>query len=186
MWLVLAVFIAFVITEADIIYSGRLLNPQKSDCIIVLGCSVYGVTPSPFLKARLNEGLRLYKQGYGKYIIVSGGRGPGEEITEARCMKDYLIARGIDEEAVILEDRSVNTLQNIRYAKGLMELHDLRSAVVVSNSFHLLRVSRIADSEGLKATYSGVFLTRSVYWPRQVYGYIREIPAMWKYDLLTR
>lgn len=77
------------------IYFGARARPSASDCAIVLGCGLYGTAPSPFLMARLDEGARLYREGYANRIIVSGGKGPGEDITEADAMKDYLVERGV-------------------------------------------------------------------------------------------
>ena len=93
-----------VILGIDIKLFGKNAKPRKSDCIIVLGCSIYGTEPSPFLKGRLQHAEKLYREGYARYIIVSGGQGRGEYISEAEAMKSYLIERGIDSEKIIMED----------------------------------------------------------------------------------
>lgn len=94
---------------------GRKSKAKRSDCIIVLGCSVYGNNPSPFLAGRMDEAIRLYNNNYAKYIIVSGGQGKGENITEAEAMRIYAVEHGVKEESIIKEDKSVSTLQNIKF-----------------------------------------------------------------------
>jgi vancomycin permeability regulator SanA len=95
-YLVLMGFLIIIFIEIDIIIFGIKSKPSKSDCIIVLGCQVKGKSPSLFLQERLNDGIRLYKEGYGKYILVSGGKGAGEDITEASAMKKFFLGEGID------------------------------------------------------------------------------------------
>lgn len=165
------------------IYSfGWGAEPAPGDAIIVLGCRVYGEIPSPFLQERLNEALRLFRQGFGKYIIVSGGQGPGERITEAEAMKRYLVARGVEESQIILEDKSTSTMTNLINCRKKMEQYGLNKAVIVSNSYHLKRVSQIAKDLGISATYSGVFVEN--YRIQELNGFAREILAICKYYLL--
>ncbi|MGE5579601.1 MAG: YdcF family protein [Bacillota bacterium] len=177
--------LAYIITLAIIlptiaagwvIYSGSKAQPGPADCIIVLGCGLYGSTPSPFLMARLDEGIRLYSEGFASKIIVSGGRGPGEDITEAEAMRRYLMERGIPPEDIIMEDRSTSTLTNLRYSQALMEDHGLSNAIVVSNAYHLGRSRLLAGRLGMEATFSGVRLLQ--FSDRELKGLIREIPAV--------
>ncbi|WP_333887575.1 YdcF family protein [Clostridium sp.] len=179
LYFIIIVFLGALITEVNIIYFGKNAKPEKSDCIIVLGCKVYGSTPSPFLLWRLNEGLELYRKGYGKYIVVSGGKGPGENISEAKAMKNYLVYKGVDSSKIIMEDKSMSTMENLSNSKKVMEEKAFKSAVIVSNEYHLKRASLMAESQGIDGSYSGVFVY--LYKSREITGYIREIPALWKY-----
>lgn len=182
---VLLVLIIGCIGTGILIYSyGKNARPEKSDCIIVLGCQVYGTVPSPFLKSRLMEGIRLYNQGFGRYIIVSGAMGPGEDITEAQAMKDYLVQNGINPSAIIMEDKASSTYDNIINSKDLMDKYNLKSAVIVSNSYHLKRASLIAEKSGIKGSYSGVFVDD--YRLHEIKGFLREIPALLKYYVMGR
>lgn len=179
---VLLGFIASIYLGASIYRFGWGIKPQKSDCIIVLGCKVKGVEPSPFLKGRLDEGIRLFKEGYGRYIIVSGGKGPGEDITEAEAMGRYLVEKGVAEESIILEDKSKSTLENLKNSKVIMNEKGLRDAVIVSNKFHLKRVSNTVTRLDMAASYSGVFIKE--YKLNEVSSFVREIPALIKYFIL--
>lgn len=161
---------------------GASARPAKSDCIIVLGCRLYGTVPSPFLRARLDEALRLYREGYARYIIVSGGQGPGEDISEARAMKQYLVQNGVDDSYVIEEDKSTSTETNLKFSLEKMKEWGLKTALVVSNDYHLARAAVIARRIGLDAAYSGVRLPQYRRW--EITGLIREVPAL-IYALLT-
>jgi uncharacterized SAM-binding protein YcdF (DUF218 family) len=175
----IVVFLVCTILGVIIFSFGMEAKPVKSDCIIILGCQVYGNEPSPFLKYRLEEGLRLYKLGYGRFIIVSGGKGAGEDIPEALAMRDYLISIGAPSSAVIMEDKSVSTFANITNSREKMDEYGLNSAVIVSNKYHLKRASLIAQKEGVEASYSGIFVSN--YKGQELKGFLREILALMKY-----
>ncbi|MBC2579217.1 YdcF family protein [Clostridium sp. DJ247] len=178
-------FLLVVITTYilfNIIYFGESSKAQKSDCIIVLGCSVYGTVPSPFLVWRTEHALQLYNKGYGKYIIVSGGKGPGEDISEAEAMRRYLISKGMDQSKILVEDKSSSTMANLINSKIIMKEKNLNTAVIVSNKFHLKRASLMAKEQNINASYSGVFVKD--YKAHEIKGYIREVPAFVKYYML--
>lgn len=174
--LLLVAFGILVIAGSIIIQFGYQAKPDKADCIIVLGCRLYGKEPSPFLKRRLDEGIRLYNEGYGKYIIVSGGKGNGETVSEAEAMKNYLIANGVDSERIITEDKSVSTFTNLKYSKVKMDEHGFKFAIVVSNKYHLKRTSLMAKSLDMKCSYSGIFVSQ--YITNEIKGFLREILAL--------
>jgi len=174
---VVLIFLGFTI-----IYFGISAKPVKSDCIIVLGCQVYGTVPSPFLKSRLDEGLRLYKEGYGQYIIVSGGKGPGETISEAEAMKNYLASKGVEPSRIIIEDSSTSTMTNLRLSKEKMGEHQLKTAVIVSNKYHLKRASLMAEKAGIEGSSSGVYVAQYKY--HEISGFLREILALLKFYIL--
>lgn len=161
---------------------GKNSKAEKSDCIIILGCSVYGETPSTFLQWRIEEGYRLYKKGYGKYILASGGKGPGENISEAEAMKRYLMSKGIKEEYIIKEDKSTTTMENLKNCKNMMEKKNLKNAVVVSNKYHLKRASLMTNKVGIDSSFSGVYVV--AHKNHEIYGFIREIPALLKFYVL--
>ncbi|WKV08602.1 YdcF family protein [Thermoanaerobacterium sp. CMT5567-10] len=165
-----------IIAELQVITFAYNAKPVKSDAIIVLGCAVYEKNPSPFFKERLNEAIKLYKEGLGKYIIVSGGEGPGEDISEAEAGKEYLLKNGIPDNTILKDDKSYSTLQNLKNSKKIMDEKSLKTAIIVSNKFHLKRASIIAKEAGINASYSGVFVKRYFY--EEVYGFLREAPAL--------
>lgn len=163
---------------------GIAAKPKKSDCIIILGCQVRGTTLSQFLRERLDKGIELYNEGFAEYIIVSGGQGPGEDITEAEAMKRYLLSKGVDESKIIIEDRSSNTMENLRNSKSIMNERSFSTAIVVSNKYHLKRASVMAKKVGLNASYAGIFVSRYIW--DEVYGFFREIPGIIRLYILGR
>lgn len=183
-FLFLAGVLVCVILGAVIGVFGISAKPKKSDSIIILGCQVKGTTLSTFLKERLDRGIELYKEGFAEYIIVAGGQGPGEDITEAEAMKRYLVTKGIEESKIIMEDKSSNTMENLRYAKEIMKEKNLDTAIIVSNKYHLKRASIMAKKVGLKASYSGVYVSR--YFLNEIYGFFREIPGVIRLLILGR
>jgi len=183
-YLVLIGILIAIFIEVDVIKFGMKDKPKESDCIIVLGCQVKGTHPSPFLQERLKEGIRLYKEGYGKYIIVSGGKGPGEDITEAEAMKKYLLDKGIEESKIVMEDESKNTMDNLAFSKKVMKNKGFKNAVVVSNNYHLKRVSLMCKRLKMDTSYSGVFVSQ--YKLVEYKGYVREVPGVLKFLVLKR
>lgn len=183
-YLFLAGVLFCVVLGALIGIFGITAKPKESDCILVLGCQVRGTTLSQFLKARLDKGIELYNQGFAKYIIVSGGQGPGEDITEAEAMKIYLISKGVDGKNIIMEDRSGNTLENIKNSKQIMDEKGFKTAVIISNKYHLKRASVMARKAGVNASYSGTFVSR--YFLNEIYGFFREIPGIIRLYILGR
>jgi uncharacterized SAM-binding protein YcdF (DUF218 family) len=174
--MVILIFI-FVITEASIIVFGISAKPKKSDCIIVLGCAVYGDFPSPFFREKLNKAFELYKKDYARYIIVCGAKGAGENISEAEAGKRYLIGKGVLPEFILKEDRSFSTYENLLNAKRIMNRRGFKSAIIVSNMFHLERAYLIAKKLKINASVSGVYVQQYSY--EEYKGFIREIMALW-------
>ncbi|SHE42278.1 YdcF family protein [Clostridium fallax] len=177
--------IIFFLFEIYIFSVPMILAPKKSDAIIILGCRVNGETPSKFLVDRTMEGVKLYKEGYAPYIIVSGGQGDKENISEAECMKRILVKEDIPEDKIILEDNSKNTNENIKNSSKIMKNEGFKSAILVSNRFHLGRVKMLANRYKIDGSYTGTFNTKYQYLLHEIFGAIREIPAIIK-DFIIR
>lgn len=111
--------------------------------MVILGCQVKPWGPSVLLQDRLDKALDYLEDHPDLTIVVSGGQGTDEHVTEAQCMYDYLTEHGVDGEQILMEDRSRNTVENLRYTMELLadEGYDTTAdMVVVSNGFHLTRV----------------------------------------------
>lgn len=136
-------------------YGQRDNVTYQEDAVIVLGARVNGETPSLILGERLNVALRYYQQNPRVMIVVSGGQGPDEIMTEAQAMKKYLVARGVPAERILQEGKSRNTSENIRFSKLILDQHfdTAYQTVLITNDFHLLRSMIIADRIGLKSAH---------------------------------
>lgn len=119
--------------------------------IIVLGAGIYTEAVTPMLKARLDRAIALSRQLEKVHIIVSGGQGPDEPISEALAMQRYLIQQGIAPKQITMEDQSTNTRQNIYYSKHYLALHQQPHTIIVTSSFHILRALRLAERQQLHA-----------------------------------
>ncbi|MFI8707192.1 YdcF family protein [Bacillus sp. NPDC077411] len=115
--------------------------------VLILGAKLFGDKPSLSLQNRLDVALGYLHSHPKVKVVVSGGQGDDEDISEALSMSRYLMENGIGKERILLEDRSTSTYENIKFSK---DLYDIKHAVVVSNTYHLYRAKIIADRLGMK------------------------------------
>jgi uncharacterized SAM-binding protein YcdF (DUF218 family) len=146
--------ISFVITEVLITSHGFKKDTGKPDYIVILGAGLRGETPSLTLYQRLNASLDLINMHKDVKVILSGGQGPGETISEAEAMHRYLISQGIPSDRLIKEDKSTNTLENLAFTKNIIRSIDDRNNItitIVTSNFHLFRSQFLAQRVGLKS-----------------------------------
>ena len=124
---------------------------RKADAIVVLGAAQYNGRPSPVLKARLDHAFDLYEKGYAGAIITTGGYGPDPNYSEAHVGTQYLIQRGIDSAHIMTEQGSGSTNASIQAAAVLMQAKGWKSAIVVSDGFHLFRLKKMLQDSGILA-----------------------------------
>lgn len=125
--------------------------PQgKADYCIVLGAQIRGENLTRSLRYRLDEAYEYYTDNTDCIIIVSGGQGEGESIPEAAAMSRYLISKGVPEDKIILEDKSVNTKQNLKFSYEIVKggKGENSNVVICSNDFHIFRSVRLAKTIG--------------------------------------
>lgn len=156
------------------------VEPNR-DVLIVLGCSVRNGRPSLTLRYRLETALSYLAQSPDTIVIVSGGQGPRESVSEARAMADYLMAHGLDQGRLILEDQSKSTYENFKFCKAILRERFPPDASVafVTTGFHVYRSSRVAAMHGIRA--QGV-PARDV-WYSAPNNYMREGLAVILYTL---
>lgn len=152
--------------------------PENADYLIILGARVKGSIPSLSLQYRIDKAAEYLTANKHTLAIVSGGKGPGEDISEAKAMQQGLIAQGIEEARIMMEDKSTTTHENIVFSKELIP-DTAASGLIVSNDFHIYRAVEIARKEGLNmkgmpAKTPTVSLLKS---------YTREYLAITKYYL---
>jgi Uncharacterized membrane protein len=177
----LATLLAVLLVLCGLVIS-KLRTKPETPCptIIVLGCQVRGTTPSLLLRYRIQAAAEYLEAHPEAVAILSGGQGPGEDMSEAACMYQELTARGIDPARLRLEDASSVTLENLRFSMELMEREGLEGPVaLISNDFHLYRALTMAEDLGLEA--QGL-AARSNWYSRPTY-ILREALALVKYAL---
>ena len=166
------------------IYGSRDTADYTENTVIVLGCGIRGERVSVGLAKRLNKAAEYHKNNPDAVIIVSGGQGPQEDITEALAMKRYLVDKGIDESKIIMEEKSTSTITNFRYSREIMEREglSLSSVVFVTNAYHVYRAAAYAKDEGfLEVNHLGT----DIIWYTIPMNYMREMLAvmkMWVFD----
>lgn len=124
---------------------------RPADAIVVLGAAQFSGTPGGVFEARLRHAVDLYKEGVAPYLVVTGGKLPGDITTEAATARAWAIAHGVPEDAILGEDKGRNTLASLEAVARIMREHDLTSAVFVSDQTHMLRVLRMASDQGIEA-----------------------------------
>lgn len=145
----------FVLIEGLIVLNGRSDAETGTDFLIILGAGLNGRAISPSLKSRLDAGLLYLRKFPDVKVVVSGGQGRGEDITEAEAMREFLIANGIDEGRIMSEPNATSTMENFTFSKALIEQQIGEPAsdiTFVTNSFHVLRAKMLAGRNGLNAT----------------------------------
>lgn len=133
---------------------GRSDQARSVDAIVVMGVAQYDGRPSPQLQARLDHVLALWGTGVTQLVITTGGNQPGDRFTEARASADYLIAGGIDETLIAMEDIGSTSLQSLRGVAEIMKSRNLESVLIVTDPYHALRSRLIAQDLGLVAYVS--------------------------------
>lgn len=136
----------FIFVEIIIISWGNK-TAGEADYVIVLGAKVNRTNPSLSLKARLDTAVIYLNRYPNAQVIVSGGQGADEEISEAECMYNYLVAAGISKERIIQENQSTSTLENLEFSAKLFDIRGNR-VVIITNDFHVFRSVQIARKAG--------------------------------------
>lgn len=153
---------------------------HSEDAIIVLGAAVQGETPSRVLKDRLNTAIEYYSENPNALIIVSGGKGPQETVTEASAMKTYLIKNGVSKDVIIEEDKATSTYENFVFSKQILDqrFDKTYSVAFITDEYHIYRAGGIAQNAGLKTSAHAHSSTR---WYSVLPGTLRECVAVIKF-----
>jgi uncharacterized SAM-binding protein YcdF (DUF218 family) len=152
--LVLAGFMYVCLNIVQVWSVGRSSGTREVDAIVVMGVAQYDGRPSPQLQARLDHVLTLWSKGVAKLVVTTGGNQPGDRFTEARASADYLVAGGIPESAISMEDIGATTLQSLQGVAEILHSRGLSSIEIVTDPYHALRSRLIAQDLGLTAYVS--------------------------------
>jgi len=124
---------------------------ERGETAIVLGAAVIGTAPSPVFAARLDHAVTLFRAKRASRILVTGGRSPEDSVSEATAGASYLEARGVPATAILLENRSRTTRQNLDNAAAVLGDARVQPVLIVSDPLHMRRAMAMAASAGLKA-----------------------------------
>lgn len=176
--LLAAGFCLFAVMEVWVLRWSRTDGETPASAVVVFGAGVNGTTPSLSLRVRLEAALEYAQDHPGIPVVVSGAQGAGEDITEARCMADWLTAHGVEPDRILLEEQAVNTEQNVEYSLALLAeqgIDPAGSIAFVTADYHLCRAVYLRGGEKVVPVAAHM---PGRYWPITVNYYIREAFAM--------
>ena len=147
----IAVFLAAA--SIGIVRTAFLQEAGPADAIVVFGAAEYSGHPSPVLRARLDQGFDLFRRGVAPVIITTGGAGADPHFSEGGVGRDYLMHHGIPERNLIAETQGRDTAESAVRVAVIMRANGLHSCVAVSDAYHVFRIRKLLEHEGLDPVY---------------------------------
>lgn len=153
----LTAFLVYGVAVTSLMAFAALKPPEKGSTAVILGAQVKPWGPSVILQGRVDAAEKYLKENPEAYAVASGGQGSDEHISEAQCIYDCLIGKGIAADRIFMEDKSVNTKQNLENSYKIIEENSLNSNIaLVTDPFHQLRAKIIAYKLGVKGNVGAV------------------------------
>ncbi|MGM9551556.1 MAG: YdcF family protein [Clostridia bacterium] len=176
---VMLILIEIALVSFIAIYGQSDNVSYSEDAVVVLGCGIRGDRVTVPLAYRLNSAIEYHKKNPNAVIVVTGGKGFQETITEAEAMEKYLISHGVDPDKIIKEEKATSTNENMRFTKEILDKHFAKdySVVVITNNFHIYRSVSIAKMEGFENVYHK---HAGLKWYNMAPCYLRESLAVLK------
>ena len=148
-----AVVLFLALTAVRIVREGRLQEVHPADAIIVFGAAEYAGHPSPVLRKRLDHAFDLFRQGIAPVVITTGGAASDPSFSEGGVGSSYLEHRGIPERNLIAETQGSDTAQSAVRVAVIMRANGLHSCVAVSDAYHVFRIRKLLEHEGIGPVY---------------------------------
>ncbi|HWJ47950.1 MAG TPA: YdcF family protein [Candidatus Udaeobacter sp.] len=142
------------ITAARIVQAASQDEVPHADTIVVFGAAEYSGRPSPVLKARLDHALDLFHRGVAPVVITTGGAASDPKFSEGGVGKDYLMRHGVPERSLIAETQGRDTSESAVRVGVIMHANSLRSCVAVSEAYHVFRIRKLLEHEGVGPVYT--------------------------------
>ncbi len=143
--------VGWLLSAAAVAWYASHDRAAPADAIVVLGAAQYLGRPSPVLRTRLDHARTLHARGLAPRIVLTGGTAEGDTTSEAAVARVYLMARGVPDSLLLLEENGRTSQQSLRAVGELLRARDLKRVIVVSDPFHVFRASLLARGQGLKA-----------------------------------
>ncbi len=167
----------FCIVEIPIIKNARTDEDDERPYLVVLGAAVYGDQPSLTLVRRLEGALAYMERCPDSVVIVSGGMGPGETVTEAQAMSDWLVGHGVAQERILQEGKATSTKENLSFSYDIIRQRGDEpdgNVAIVSSAYHLYRAKLMSRMLGVEAAGVaapwGLFFVMLNYFIREAFG----------------
>jgi uncharacterized SAM-binding protein YcdF (DUF218 family) len=147
----LATIVYGAVLYREILRESTVDDVQPADAIVVFGAAQYSGRPSPVYRARLDHAFDLFQRHVARFVITTGGAGGDPKFNEGAVGRDYLVARGVPEPAIIAETQSSDTEEAARRVAVIMRANGLHTCVAVSDGYHMFRIRRMLEGQGLEA-----------------------------------
>jgi uncharacterized SAM-binding protein YcdF (DUF218 family) len=147
----ITVIVAWLVSAASVLLWGARDRARASDAIVVLGAAQYVGRPSPVLRARLDHALDLWQRGLAPRLIFTGGTGIGDTTSEAAVSRNYALKHGVPDTAILMEDKGRTTQESLAAVSAIMHARQMRTAILVSDPFHMLRLRILSTQYGVDA-----------------------------------
>jgi uncharacterized SAM-binding protein YcdF (DUF218 family) len=151
---VAAIVLYGAVTFAQVWLASRRDGAHQAQAIVVFGAAQYNGRPSEVLKARLDHAVDLYHRRVAPYIVVTGGKQPGDNFTEATASADYLHTKGVPDNDILREVSGHTSWQSLASTAAFLKARDIKNVILVSDPFHSLRIGGMASELGLDAATS--------------------------------
>lgn len=163
-----------IVLSAMMLFAANRKPQASPTAVIVLGCKVNGTAPSRMLQGRIHAAYTYLCEHPDVPVIVSGGQGSDESISEAACMGQQLIAMGIAPERILYEDKSTSTAENLQFSKAILEQEGLQGEyMLVTDAFHQYRAQNLAKQYDMRCSAVSahtVWYLLPTYWVREWFG----------------
>lgn len=142
-----------LVTAFEVVHTATLQELHPADAIVVFGAAEYSGRPSPVLRARLDHAFALYGEHLAPVIITTGGAADDPKFSEGGVGENYLLHRGVPENALIAETQGSDTAQSAERVAVIMRANGLHSCVAVSDAYHVFRIRKLLEHEGIGPVY---------------------------------
>jgi uncharacterized SAM-binding protein YcdF (DUF218 family) len=141
----------WMISATSVMVWGARDKARESDAIVVLGAAQYVGRPSPVLRARLDHALDLWQRRLAPMLIFTGGMGVGDTTSEAAVSRNYALQHGVPDTAILMENEGRTTRESLAAVSAIMHARQMRTAILVSDPFHMLRLRILSSQYGVDA-----------------------------------
>jgi uncharacterized SAM-binding protein YcdF (DUF218 family) len=145
-----ALALFFGVTGSRIVRAVAEVPATKADVIAIFGAAEYAGRPSPVYRARLDHGYELFQKGMAPVVITTGGSAQDPDFSEGGVGRDYLLRRGVPEQALIAETQGSDTAQSAARVANIMRANGMRSCIAVSDAYHVFRIRALLEHEGVQ------------------------------------
>lgn len=147
----IVVLAMWAVSAVAVVVCGARDGARASDAIVVLGAAQYVGRPSPVLRARLDHALDLWQRGLAPRLIFTGGTGAGDTTSEAAVSRKYALQHGVPDTAILTENEGRTTRESLAAVSAIMRARQMRTAILVSDPFHMLRLRILSTQYGVDA-----------------------------------